>query len=92
MNTMLVTVLVYIMWSPYTSVFFPIDGREVLKIFTTKGKAIPVTACEGPLGCETSRLPHYLDNRLTDGVRLSALHTGCPLPPRRFLVHIFVRG
>jgi hypothetical protein len=32
-----------------------------------KGKAIPVTGREGPLGCETSRLPHFLDNRLTDG-------------------------
>jgi hypothetical protein len=31
-----------------------------------KGKAIPVTGREGPYGCETSRLPHYLDNRLTD--------------------------
>jgi hypothetical protein len=25
-----------------------------------KGKAIPVTGREGPLGCETSRLPHFL--------------------------------
>jgi hypothetical protein len=32
-----------------------------------KGKAIPVTGHEGPQGCETSRLPHFLDNRLTDG-------------------------
>jgi hypothetical protein len=30
-------------------------------------KAIPVTGREGPEGCETSRLPHFLDNRLTDG-------------------------
>jgi hypothetical protein len=32
-----------------------------------KGKAIPVTGCEGPQGCERSRLPHFLDSRLTDG-------------------------
>jgi hypothetical protein len=32
-----------------------------------KGKAIPLTAHEGPYGCETSRHPHFLDNRLTDG-------------------------
>jgi hypothetical protein len=32
-----------------------------------KGKAIPVTGRGGPQGCETSRLPHFLDNRLTDG-------------------------
>jgi hypothetical protein len=32
-----------------------------------KGKAIPVTRHEGPYGCERSRLPHFLDNQLTDG-------------------------
>jgi hypothetical protein len=32
-----------------------------------KKKAVPVTGREGPEGCETSRLPHFLDNRLTDG-------------------------
>jgi hypothetical protein len=32
-----------------------------------KVKAIPVTGCGGPKGCETSRLPHFLDSRLTDG-------------------------
>jgi hypothetical protein len=31
-----------------------------------KGKAIPVTRRGGPYGCETSRLPHFLDNRLTE--------------------------
>jgi hypothetical protein len=36
--------------------------REVFVGFHKgKGKAIPVT------GCETSRLPHFLDNRLTYG-------------------------
>jgi hypothetical protein len=34
---------------------------------TRKCKAILVTGSGGPLGCETSRLPHFLDNRLTDG-------------------------
>jgi hypothetical protein len=32
-----------------------------------KGKIIPVTGREDPYSCETSRLPHLLDNRLTDG-------------------------
>jgi hypothetical protein len=31
-----------------------------------KGKAIPVKGHGGPKGCETSKLPHFLDNRLTD--------------------------
>jgi hypothetical protein len=32
-----------------------------------KGKAIPVTSGRGPWSCETSSVPHFLDNRLTDG-------------------------
>jgi hypothetical protein len=32
-----------------------------------KGKAIPVTDRGGPQGCETSRLPYFIDSRLTDG-------------------------
>jgi hypothetical protein len=35
--------------------------------FNKTGKAIPVTSHGGPYGCETSRLLHFLDNRLTDG-------------------------
>jgi hypothetical protein len=36
-----------------------------------KGKSIPVRGRGGPYGCETSRLPHFLDNRLADGVVVS---------------------
>jgi hypothetical protein len=32
-----------------------------------KGKAIPIPGHGGPYGCETLRVPQYLDNRLTDG-------------------------
>jgi hypothetical protein len=38
-----------------------------------KGKAIHVTGRGGPYGCETSRLPHFLDNRLTDGGEISLM-------------------
>jgi hypothetical protein len=45
--------------------------RVLQLIFITKllkkSIAIPVTGCEGPQVCETSRFPHSLDNRLTDG-------------------------
>jgi hypothetical protein len=57
-----------------------------------KGKDMPVTGRGAPDGCETSRLPHFLDNRLTDGgesVRLTRSH---PLPPRRFLILISIRS
>jgi hypothetical protein len=38
-----------------------------------KGKATLVTGREGPYGCETSRLPHFLNNRLTDGGEVVSL-------------------
>jgi hypothetical protein len=36
-------------------------------------KAIPVTGREGLYGCETSRLPHFLDSPLTDGGEVVSL-------------------
>jgi hypothetical protein len=37
------------------------------------GKTIPVTDREGPQGCETSRLPHFIDSWLTDGGEVVSL-------------------
>jgi hypothetical protein len=48
-----------------------------------KGKAIPVTGREGPWGCETSRLPHFLDKRLTDGGEVVSLTRRQPFTPRK---------
>jgi hypothetical protein len=48
-----------------------------------KGKAIPVTGHEGPWGCETSRLPHFLDNRLTDGGEVVGPTCRPPFTPRK---------
>jgi hypothetical protein len=58
-----------------------------------KGKAIPVTGRGGPYGCDTSRLPHLLDSRLTDGGEVVSLtgRTPCTLPGI-LLVLIYVRG
>jgi hypothetical protein len=38
-----------------------------------------------------SRLPNFLNNRLTDGGEVSALHAGRPLPTGRFLVSFLYR-
>jgi hypothetical protein len=67
-----------------------------LSVFTVRNKckAIPVRGCGGTYGCETSRLPHVLDNWLTDGGEVLSLKRGPPFtpPPGRVLVLIYVRG
>jgi hypothetical protein len=47
-----------------------------------KGKAISVTGRGGPWGFETSRLPHFLDNRLTDSSEVVSLTHRPSLTPR----------
>jgi hypothetical protein len=44
-----------------------------LFLHSYKDKAIPVTGRGGPYVCETSRLPHFLDNRLIDGGEVVSL-------------------
>jgi hypothetical protein len=58
-----------------------------------QGKAIPVIGREGPWGCQTSRLPYFLDNRLTDGGKVASL-TQRPLftPPGRIAFNRDVKG
>jgi hypothetical protein len=57
-----------------------------------KDKTAPATGDGGPWGCETSKLPHFLDSWLTDGaVRFLDIFAGRPLPPERFLLLISVR-
>jgi hypothetical protein len=44
------------------------DTVSIVKhTINNKGKEIPVTGRGGPYGYETSKSPHFLDNRLTDG-------------------------
>jgi hypothetical protein len=57
-----------------------------------KGKAIRVTGRGGPWGCEKSRLPYSLANRLTDGGEVSLTRRPPFTPHGRFLVLISVRG
>jgi hypothetical protein len=39
---------------------------KLINSLVRKGNSGPVTGCEGPYGCEMLRVPHFLDNRLTD--------------------------
>jgi hypothetical protein len=43
---------------------------------------IPVSGRRGAQGCETSRLPHFLDNRLTDGREIMSLTLRPPFTPK----------
>jgi hypothetical protein len=45
----------------------------IFLLVNKKVKLSPVTGRGGPLGCETSRLPHFLGNRLTDGGEVVSL-------------------
>jgi hypothetical protein len=47
--------------------------RTKEKLHILKGKDVPVIGLEGPQGCERLRLPHLLDNRLTDGGKFVSL-------------------
>jgi hypothetical protein len=58
-------------------------GIEILTYQIT-GKVIPVTGHGDPYGCETSRLPHLLDNRLTDGGEVVSLTRRPPFSPKKF--------
>jgi hypothetical protein len=48
-----------------------------------KGKAIAVTGREGPKGCGTSRLPHFLDSRLTGVGKVVSLTRRPLFTPRK---------
>jgi hypothetical protein len=54
-----------------------------------KGKAIPVTRREDPYGCETSRLPHFLDNLITNGSEVVSFTRRPPFTPRKIAVTHF---
>jgi hypothetical protein len=47
-----------------------------------KGKAIPVRGCGGPYGCETSRPPHFPENRFTDDGEVVSLTRRPPFTPQ----------
>jgi hypothetical protein len=58
-------------------------GLLVVLLELRQHKALPVTGREGSYGCETSRLPHFLDNRLTDGGEVVSPTRQLPFTPRK---------
>jgi hypothetical protein len=65
-----------------------IGGGGGIGSANSKIKAVLVT-CGGDLLCsETSRLPHFPDNRLTDGGEVASRKFRLPSPPTRLLAVI----
>jgi hypothetical protein len=63
-----------------------VDSRadaDRLKVRKVKSKSGPVTGRGGPQGCETSRLPRFLDSRLTEGSEVVNLTRQPPFTPRK---------
>jgi hypothetical protein len=56
-------------------------GSTEKKKTDVKSMNISVTGHGGPDGCESSRLPHLLDNRLTDGGEVVGLTRRPPFTP-----------
>jgi hypothetical protein len=56
---------------------------EIQHIQVQKGTSIPIKGHGGPLSCETSRLPHFLDNRLTVGGEVVSLTRRQPFTSRK---------
>jgi hypothetical protein len=59
------------------------DIKIYLICSVKKGEIIPVTGHGDPWGCETTRLPQFLDNRLTDGGEVVGLERQPPFTPRK---------
>jgi hypothetical protein len=53
-------------------------------------RSIPVTSRGGLYGCDVLTIPHCPDTWLTDGSKLSALHTGHALLPRNIIFLLLV--
>jgi hypothetical protein len=53
-----------------------------MTVTDSKSKAVPVPGREGPWGCETLRVPHYLDIQLIDGGKVVSLTRRPHLTPQ----------
>jgi hypothetical protein len=85
--------LLTIVRNVYVILLKKLEGHRPLRISNSKkNTAIPVTGRGGPWGCERSKLPHFLDNRLTDGGEVVSLTRRLLFtPPGRSLILISVR-
>jgi hypothetical protein len=72
----------------YYITYVRVNPRQYVAFVTwncvmTDRARIHVTGRGGPYGCETSRLPHFLDNRLTGGGKVISLKRQQPFTPNK---------
>jgi hypothetical protein len=82
-------------WPEYETNHSPPPNAKVKNVYSytstlhgvvKKKKAIPVTGRGGPQGCETLRLPHFLDSQLTDGGEVVSLVRQPSFTPKKIPV------
>jgi hypothetical protein len=66
----------------FSSEIFEHDNEPSSPVKVKVSKAITVTGRGGPYGCEILRVPHFLDNRLTDGCKVVSPTRRLPFTPR----------
>jgi hypothetical protein len=61
----------------------------IIYSYKVKKYGIPVTGLGGLEGRETLRIPHFLDNRLTDGGKVvSPTHRLCFTPQKHYYLYV----
>jgi hypothetical protein len=69
-----------------------VNSELVYRKRRKESKAVHVTDPGGPYGCEMSRLPHFLQNRLKDGVKIVSLTSRPPFTRRKISgTHFFYK-
>jgi hypothetical protein len=56
---------------------------SLTQLYKGKGESIPVLGREVPYGCETSTLPHFLENRPAEDREFFSLTRRPPFNPRK---------
>jgi hypothetical protein len=72
----------YVFMAITTPVLPPAPTPQLLRDVNTTLSVIKKLSGD-PYGCETSRLPHFLDNRLTDGGEVVSLTPRAPFNPTK---------
>jgi hypothetical protein len=72
-------------WTDCASPVFFCKGQSLMVLTRFRGKTIPVTGCGNRQRRETSRLPHFLFNRPTDGGKFVSLKRRAPFTLKKNL-------